>query len=300
MMITGGAVAATGGVGLLVKEAVREKTLKEKVLAFSWQDAEDKEKLKSFVENLANEYLKLTKTPRLKKEDLIDEERKKFYQNRNDFTDAIRTVDPNFSPTQNQWGYAHYNTRRVFIDFDSLKKQVVTQGKEAGLALLDVLWHEWGHLDVEPRKEGKYINNPRASLLPAAPNLPPEIIRSYYGGMMKSDNYTDYQRFDEVWNETIIVRRMIEQVGLDAVIATGDYYENGIDFFPKFTSATNIPLETLYQMHATSDFEGFAGLVGNLLPETQDPFIKGERLFIAIHKNDPQLIRQTGALDRIK
>lgn len=285
------AAVATGMAIPFVKEAGREKTLKEKVLAFTWKDAEDKEKLQKFVETLALEYLKLTKTPRLQKDDLVGQGRTNFYQNRSAFADAVRTVQSDFNATQNQWGYTHYSTGKVFIDFESLKKQAIAQGAEAGQAFLDALWHEWGHLDVEPRKEGKYINNPKALLLAPSPNLPNEIIRSYRGGEMKSDNYTDYQRFDEVWNETITIRRMIEQVGLDAVVGAGDYNENGIDFFPKFTFSANISLDALYEMHAASDFEGFANIVGEKLPGADDPFLKGERLFNAINKNDPGLIK---------
>ena len=217
-----------------------------------------------------------------------------------EFIDAIKKVEPSFTSSNDQWGYAHYASRKIFIDLESLKKQKsLTAGiTGAGLPILDALWHEFGHLDVTPRTQGDFINNPDAYFF--SPNSKSnEQFRTYRGGEVFTDTYFGFARFDEVWNETNNVRRMIEDVGLKMVSAARNYYQNGVDFFPKFTSALNIPLDVMYQMRADSDFEGFAKLIGNNLPGNDTPVNKGLGLFVGIHQSDPNIIRQTGALDRI-
>jgi len=282
----------------LAHEVLSEKTLKEKVLAFTWKDAEDKEKLKSYMESMADGYLELTKTERLKKEDLVGENRTSFYTDTIGFINSVREVEPHYEPPETQWGYTDFASKRVFIDLEKLKSQAQSQGGEAGLALIDGLWHEWGHLDVKERTSGELINNPDAFFQsPVSGNN--EQFKSYRGGTVYTDTYFGYRHFDEVWNETITLRRMIEQVGLDQVHSAADYYENGVDFFPQFTSAANIPLATLYEMHATSDFEGLAKLVGQNLPGEGPSLNKGISLFTGIHQSNPDWIRETGAFDLI-
>ncbi len=282
----------------IVHETLREKTLKEKVLAFTWKEAEDPAKLKAFMESMADGYLELTKTERLKKQDLVEENRTNFYKNTDGFMQSIREVEPHYDPPETQWGYTDFASKRVFIDLEKLKRQAQSQGSEAGLALIDGLWHEWGHLDVTPRETGELINNKEVFFQsPVSGNN--EQFKSYRGGTVYTDTYFGYRHFDEVWNETITLRRMIEQVGLDQVDSTADYYENGVDFFPQFTATAKIPLETLYEMHATSDFEGLAKLVGENLPGEGPSINKGVRLFTGIHQSNPDWIRDTGVYDVI-
>lgn len=279
-------------------EQAEEQSLKEKVLSFTWRDIENNGKLRSFVESLADSYLQVTQTPRLTREDLIGENRTTFYKSEDAFIQGVRVVEPNYQSTETHWGYTHYLSKRVFIDLESLKKQALTQNAEAGLALIDALWHEWGHLDLADRTSGELLNNPQAYFYSPVSSRN-ELLRRYRGGAVYTDTYYGFLRFEEVWNETITVRRMVEQVGLDQVVSARDYYQNGVDFFPRFTSSVNIPLDTLYQMHAASDFEGFSRLVGQNLPGSEPTMTKGVRLFSGIHQSDPSLIRQTGVFERI-
>lgn len=284
---------------LLFKKSVeQEKSLKDKVHSFTWDNAQNSEKLEAFVENLANDYLQITRTPRLTKEDLLGTGRTTLSPTRNTFIESVRAVEPSYEPTETQWGYTDYKSRRVFIDLENLKKQSLTQNAEAGLALIDALWHEWGHLDVTERTSGELLNNRQTFFYSPVSNQN-ELFRKYRGGAVYTDTYYGYLRFEEVWNETITVRRMIEQVGLSSIISARDYYENGIDFFPKFTSAVNIPLSTLYQLHATSDFEGLAMLIGQNLPGNEPPLEKGIQLFNGIHQSNSGLIRETRAFEKI-
>jgi flagellin-like hook-associated protein FlgL len=283
-----------------IGEENTEKSLKEKILSLTWQDVEDKEKLQVFTETLANAYLQLTNTSRLNKEDLLGKDKTNFYKGRESFLAAIKTVSPSFELSSSQWGYAHYETRRVFIDLDSLRKQSSTQTNKAGLALLDALWHEWGHLDIVERTSGELINNSSKAYLNSPNSKTSEPYSRYRGGAVYTQTYYGFLRFEEILNEAINVRRMIEQVGLGDIVSAGDYYKDGINFFPKLTSVIGISLNNLYQMHATSDFEGLAKRIGGKLPGNADPLIKGIVLFIGIHASDSKIIQQTGALDIIK
>lgn len=270
-----------------------KQLLREKVLSFSWEKTENAGELQRFVAELFNAYIQFTGTTRLGRDGGI---RTTFYRSQKEFVDAVGSVEPNSKPTETQWGYTHYESRNVFIDLESLKRQSVQQSPIAGLALLDALWHEWGHLDVEERTEGELLNNPAFFFM--TPLGQREMFKKYRGGAIYTDTYYGYLRFNEVWLEAITARRMVEQLGLEEIIIAGDHYENGVDFFAKFTS-TFIPLNTLYQMYATSDFEGFAKLVGLHLPGEAPPLSKGIDLFTGIHRSDPEMIDRTGVLSVI-
>lgn len=295
-LVVGGGVLALDKIG----EKKTEKSLKEKILSFTWQDFEDEEKLQTFTETLADSYLQLTKTTRINKEDLLGKDKTNFYKGKESFLAAIKTVSPNKELSTNQWGYADFESKRVFIDLDNLKKHSIKQTNKAGLVLLDALWHEWGHLDVTERTSGELINDTSKAYFNSPNSGTSEPLLKYRGGAAYTQTYYGFLWFEEVLNETITVRRMFEQVGLEEIGSVGDYYENGTDFFPKLTSAIGISLEDLYQMHATSDFEGLAKRIGEKLPGDIDALTKGKLLFIGIHDSDSEKIQQTGALDLIK
>lgn len=288
-------VLLTGGVALLAQENT-PKSFKEKVLSFDWERVTGKE-LKDFTSDVADGYLRLTKTNRVTKQDLMGTH---FFKTTPEFINAVKAFEPDFTPESGVWGRTNFQNRQVFIDLAKLKEQTwaqvpknVNPEKTAGNALLQALWHEWTRLDVTERQSGQFINNPQAFFDSPVSNKR-EVFRRYRGGAVFTDTFYGYTRFESVWNNTIVVRRMVAQVGLDFVFAAGDYYENGTDFFPLFTSITNIPIDTLYLMHTTSDFEGFMDLVGQKLPGNEQSLVKGERLFTAIHKSNRQLIEQTG------
>lgn len=283
--------AATGLAVPLVKEATRERTLKEKVLAFTWEDAKDEKKLRAFTEDIAHGYVEITQTTRIKKEDIVDARKIRFFTRENDFLQEVAKLNPQLA-IQHQRGYADYGEPVVLINLEALQKDSKAIGSNAGLELVQAIWHEWGHLDIEPRTVGEYVNNPKAVLRPLA-NMPPEIIRRYHGGIIESDSYQDYKRFEEVWIETATIKIMEDGPGLQTIVASKEYYQNGIDILRELTR--EISYKNLYQMHATSDFEGFAKLVGQKLPGNQEDFVKGERLFAAINSADSRAIEQTGA-----
>lgn len=286
----------TGGVASLVIKEKTPASFKEKVTVFDWDMAKGKD-LEVFTHTAADEYLRLTNTNRVTKKELTETN---FFQTTSEFVNAVKAFEPDFDPAVSVWGRTNFPNRQVFIDLSRVKQQTLAQvsknmdpEKTAGNSILQASWHEWTRLDVTERQSGQFINNPQA-YFDSPVSGKKEVFRRYRGGAVFTDTYYGYTRFESVWTNTIAARRMIEQVGLDFAFLAGNYYENGTDFFPLFTSATNIPLDVIYQMHATSDFEGFMELVGQKLPGNAPALVKGERLFTAIHKSDRQLIEQTG------
>lgn len=305
-LVKDAALLLSGAVGakILFKEGTN-LSFKEKVLSFRWEQAKGGE-FDRFVSNAADEYLRLTGSTRVSKADLTGSGRINFYQNRDQMMRAVKESVADFSPTPNQWGYTAYKDRKVFIDLGTLKNQTGVQAKAnsldpdstAGMALLDALWHEWGHLDIEERTQGQLINNPKYSFY-SPESKKDEQFRRYRGAAVFTDTYYGFLRFEEVLNETITVKRMGEQVGLDKVFSAADYYQNGIDFFPLFTAAAGISLDDLYRMHSSSDFEGLNRLIGSKLPGDEGDLEKGVRLSVAIHRSDREVIRQTGIFSTI-
>lgn len=293
-------IAGSGSVLSLLSQERQPKTFKERVLTFRWDQVNSKE-LENFTNDVAGEYLRLTQTTRVNKNDLVGSARTNYFNGREEMIKAVRVLEPNFTPTPTQWGYTDFGTGKVFIDLGTLREQTGIQARQnnlnpnntAGIAVLDALWHEWGHVDITESAEGKYINNPQLYFYSPNSNRN-EQYRRYRGVEVFTDTYYGFLRFEEVLNETITVRRMFEQVGLEYVFSAADYYQNGIDFFPLFTSVAGIKLDDLYQMHATSDFEGIMNLIGSHLPGTGDPFAKAGRLAVGIHQSNPQLLQQTG------
>lgn len=305
-LLVGGAGALAGlvGLGFLRRQhensepqAITPEFINRKVMAFSWQDAEKPNGRESFTKDVAEAYVTFTKTPRVNAEQLLKVT--KFTETDDAFIQAVHQVNPAFTPTQNQWGYTHYESGQVFINNNKLKTQASQQGGTAGQAYLDALWHEWGHLDITPRTTGRFLNNPQITYTSPSSGKNEQWIR-YRGAAVYTDTYYGLLHFEEVLNESITVRRMIEQIGLPSVISARDYYNNGVDFFPRLTKSIGITLDQLYDFHATSDIEGFLTRIGEKLPGTGDALAKGMNLAIGIHRENKQQIESTGAYTLLK
>ena len=284
-------VAAAAGIGIAERknEQPLEQTLPERIKSFGWEEAKNPQDLSAFTDALGDEYLRLTHSPRVTKNDLTDSGKLALTATNQEFLQLIHDVNPIYPTTQGQWGYTDYAIRKVFVDLETLQAQNQTN---AGQSIAHALWDQWGYLDVTKRDTGKLINNPHFSI-ESPVSKENEAFRYYRGAEVYTNTYSGYDRVDGVVNETITLRRLIEQVGLDNIVVAGDYYRNGTDFFVKFTD-TFIELNTLYQLHATSDFEQLATLVGQKLPGSENPLIKGIALFNGIQLSDKQLIQETG------
>lgn len=278
-----------GGILLLSHETPTEK-LRERIQSFTWKDSENPEKLKTFVGELADGYLDMTQTLRVRKEDLV--RKTSFYSDKSSFTKALREVFQEFISTPTQWGAADYKSGKVFIDLGTLKELAEPLRHQAGEALLDALWHEWGHVDVRERQTGELINNPRFGFKSPVSGKD-ELYKRYRAGEVYSDTYFGFKRFEEVWNEAITLKRMLA-LGFQNPFFANNYYLNGLDTLMPLTDKLKIPLPTIYEMHATSDFEGFAKLIGANLPGSDSPLVKGWRLFVAIHEGNREKLHHTG------
>lgn len=285
----GGALALTADT---LACGVFEKSLKDSVLSFTFQDTENKGKLSDFVENLANSYVELTQTPRLKKAELKD--KTIIYSNSQDYSKNSS------GPSQeHNWGLSYFKEKVVHLNLEELKKQGRQYRLEAGVVLLDALWHEWGHLDVTESGSGSLINKPDLAYFNSPVSKTNEPYKYYRGGRVYTDTWVGFLRWDEVLNETIIMRRMQEQVGLSGGFTAGDYVPVGTDFFPDFTVSVGINLNRLYELYATSDWEGLAKIVGINLPGAGSPLEKGRNLFLAVHYADRQALINTGVFAKI-
>src|SRR3989344_2686785 len=84
-----GITAATVGlaaVGIKVgTEMTREKTLAEKIEAFSWEDVKNPEKLQALTKLLVDEYVNRTKTTTMTAQELVSPEHIAFYEKESDF-----------------------------------------------------------------------------------------------------------------------------------------------------------------------------------------------------------------------
>ncbi len=235
--LVGLGVAATGiGVYKASQERAKEKSFKEKVLSFTADKLDKPDELRAFVEQAADEYLKATKTPRLTREDLLGKNRTNFYANQKDYVAAVKAANPDNNPTKFT-AYTDFTSRQVFIDLESQKKELLSSGG-AGLLFLGNLWHEWGHLDVTERREGKLLNNPEIFF--DSPNShKQEMFRRYRGGEVFTDTYFGYKTFEEILNETVNQERIQQTMGftdqqMTPLLLRTTYYPNGLSVFVPF------------------------------------------------------------------
>jgi hypothetical protein len=270
-------------------------TFKKQVSEFSWHDVEDPDRLSVFSSSVADAYIHYTNSPRLTKDSLVGDQLR-FARSRDEFIEKVRENNPNYVPTETQWGYTDFSSGNVTIDLDSLGKQALEQNGDAGISLVNALWHEWGHKDIEIREQGELLHNPSISYFSeeSGRNEPWEYYR---GGAVYTETYSGMLHFEEVLNETLTVLRMVKDLGLEQVISGRDYYYNGVDFFPKVVELAGITNEELYAYHSTSDLEGLARRIGSVLPVSGDPLIKGINLFTGIHLSDTDIIGDTGVFD---
>lgn len=299
---TAGAAGAAGLAAVIsenLKTSEKPKSLKEEVMSFSWLDVENPDKLNKFTHRLADEYIAVTGTARVTKEDLTGQGKTSFFKSKSAYTAAANIIDREYRPTATQFGYTDFKTGKTFIDLETLKRLALQQpDMTAGMAIIDALWHEWGHKDVTPRIEGKLLNDQRYVFL-SSNSGQSEPFRSYRGLEVFTDTYYGFLRMEEALLETITTRLMFEKVGLEGIMSAGDYFSNGVDILLPFTKSI-MTVDELYQKRASSDFEGLAEIFGANLPGTGDNLAKGSQLYLAIHQDNPQLLSQTGIFQKAR
>ncbi len=274
-------------------------SLKDEILGFTWNDFDNPEKRSKFITDLAKEYLTITKSTLLNQKDMKDNVT--FYSTTSEYIATVQSLDPERTPDTTDWGYTNFKSGKVLINIESIKRQSTQAGgsqQVAGLALLDGLWHEWGHLDTVKNSEGSLLNKPEFQL--QRPDGVKEDFRYYRGGEVFTDNYYGFAWFNEVLLETITIRRILDHFGFESIISAGDYYENGVDVFSQVTQFAGISTDELYRFYATSDFEGLLRKLGKVLPEKEKYSIadhdleKGLILAVGIHQSNGDVIKATG------
>ncbi len=274
-------------------------SLKDEILGFTWNDFDNPEKRSKFIGDLATEYLTITKSTLLNQKDMS--ENVTFYATTDEYITAVQSLDPDRKPDTTDWGYTNFKSGRVLINIESIKRQSTQAGgaqQVAGLALLDALWHEWGHLDTVKNSQGSLLNKQDFQL--QRPDGVKEELRYFRGGEAYTDNYYGFAWFNEVLLETITIRRIIEHFGFESIISAGDYYENGVDVFSQVTQFAGISTDELYRFYSTSDFEGLLRKLGKALPEKDRYSLedhdleKGLILAIGIHQANGEIIKETG------
>lgn len=258
---------------------------------FSWEQAHNQEILQ-FANLVADYYLHITNTTRLSKEQLISN--LTFYPSTPEYLEAVRTVYPEYNASQ--WAYTDFSSGKIFLDLELLRAQAEPQGGSAGMALLDGLWHEWGHLDVTIRNEGTLLNKPEFAFLSPTTNEN-EPLLYYRGGAVYTETYYGFLFFEEILNESLTIRLMTEKLGMQTYIAAADYYPLGAELFVPLSQKAGVSVDELYELHSTSNFEALATKIGSVLPGGTSDLDKGVTLFIGLHQQDEEVIRATGVYE---
>lgn len=270
--------------------------LSKAVTSFTWEDASDPESLRALSWKISDVYLGITESGVLTSEKLHAPTTIQYFSDTNAFIDAVRKVQQNFNPRTSLFGYTDYSSGQIFINLESLKGQAGPLTESAGLSILDAQVHEMGHLDVKPRLKGELLNDPKFYFISPLSGVN-EPFREFRGMEIFTDTYWGMSWFEEVMNETVTVRFMMDKIGLKDVISAGDYYRNGVDVLLPLTQKAGFSFEDLYGYHASSDLVGFAKRIGALLPGDSPDLDKGLSLFVAIHQADPALMEATGVYD---
>lgn len=296
----GAGLLATGiglGVGIELKKSNTPDvpTLTD-MLGSTWESLKNPETQEKFLQVAAEQYMSVTQSTRVTAEGLVKSTT--MFNSAVEAQPVIKKIVPEF--LQELTGAADFESGKVYVDMETLTKQNRKRPGnlegEGGLALLGLLWHEWGHLDIETRTTGELLNNPDVFFHSPVSNLDERFLE-YRGGEVLTHTFFGFKRFEEIWNETVALKLQMEGLKLPSVIAGENYFENGTGFFLDLVNTVGITAKQLYEMHATSDFEGFARAIGKRLPGNSPDIYKGVNLFIGIHRSNSEMIKQTGALE---
>lgn len=293
-----GAIGATsiGGLKYLESEREKSKTFKDWALEFKWENIGSVADLEGFKRSAINEYINLTGSVNLTPEQLLESGRVKFYPSTRDFQAAIRQKKPGY--TGGDVGYTDYDNTLVFFDIEGIKAEAWRLPGNDGLHLARLMFHELGHLDVALKSTGFQINNPNYYF--RNPQIGVDEPYFVYRGfqVFTRSSYYGFNLVEEAALDTLAHRLLTERSGIppervDAFTKDSKYYRNGVDLLLPF-SRKFIDLDTLYSLHASSDFDGIVELVGSKLPGEASNIYKGRELFIGIQERNPGRIASTG------
>lgn len=290
-------VAGVGGWRILENRRDEDKPFLDRVAGFHWRDINSPEDLTTIIKSGVREYLRVTNSPNLTESALLEPGKINFYNTTLEFQEAIKKLKPYEVRTT---AYADYNYSKLFFNIERLKTEARRRPESDGAHLTRLLFHELGHIDISSRSNGEQMNNPEYYF--KNPWLGINEPYAFYRGFQvyTPSKFYGFDQFEEAVLDTLAHRLLVERVGLSEwevyPYTWGSmYYQSGGDIFLQF-SRKYIPLETLYRLHTTSDFDGIVDLAGSKLlkPENLTPRQRGRELLIGIQERNPQRIAATG------
>ncbi|OGG15507.1 hypothetical protein A3D77_06700 [Candidatus Gottesmanbacteria bacterium RIFCSPHIGHO2_02_FULL_39_11] len=261
---------------------------------FQWEDMAKVENRQNFMTYLAKLYVHMTGTSWLRPESLVSPSNLNLYGDRSAYEGDARAIYPGFISDPGEWAFADYGTKRVFVDYKSVRDAANKRGVGAGEAMAYVLWHEWLHLDVIPRTSGEWLNNPRVYNRNTGTGEHEEW-KEYLGFKVNTKNTNDFRRFNEVADGTLLRMFMMRKLGLYGnMTQSSRNFRNGVDTFEPLMDSLGISKEELYQMYTSSDFEGLAKRVGSSIPRSEADILKGVKVFDAFDEGSAEKLRSSG------
>lgn len=249
---------------------------RNELLNFSWQMAKDKTATAKFLDDVARNFVEITGTTNFTKDDLVSEDKLYVTNDWDDFVAHIRELDTNFDIRPSLFGYNNYKTGKVIINVAALEKTGKSWNRSAGVALSSVLWHEWLHRDTTKRTTGKWLKNDEVGY----------GAWNYYRGFeVWNDSDRENMYGNEVAMDSVMMRLMIDVVGLKKPYFGYDYMPCGSETFMPLSQAAGISALELYKMYTTSDFEGLCEKIGAVLPGSESAGEKGRKLMTGAFAN---------------
>ncbi len=248
--------------------------VKQRILAFSLEDFQNKERRDEFISELADTYVKLSGSERLTSEQMTSPDHLILAPTHDDFVADYEARNPEQELPSYAITTAFTDTpnRRVTLNMEILQTMIEQRGDHPGIALASTLFHEWGHAETTDRTEGELLENPDNAYAGTF-NGQQILWKTYRGASVRSGNLHMLGRFNEVVTESITTMRMRDQLGLEPIPSS--YNEGGTDLFLPLIDKLGISLNELYELYSTSDLEGLATLIGKALPGEQSDLMKG-------------------------
>lgn len=261
---------------------------RDTIASFSIEDVENEAKLRDFVNTLAQYYIEATESKTASVASLTDPQKLVLTYDRDIYLIAAKE-DPYAEKT-----YARFdpNTKVISMDLSMFIENRRRKGDNVGIYLARVLFEEWTHQSAIENRQGALLNNPDNPYCKLPDGI--HVWEWYQGGIARYEDKQSLWGFEEIWVDTLMRRLFFEK--FDIEIPESAYYFYGTYFFEPLTTYLGISVSQLFNLHASSDLEGFAILIGSKLPGDENALDKGMRLFHAIGTQDENALYATGVL----
>lgn len=289
---------------------VNPEELAERILAVTWEDIDNPRTHRHLAEMGADTYRLLTAST-IRKDRLVSHAH--FYRRRDEFTRVVQArwplgysrgvSDSEVAITVIKRG-AH-NFGHVSMDLSKMREQKLSKVQHPGLALVEQLTHEHGHVDIEDRFVGQYINSNNNPFSNSTVLMDDSVWIRYFGGTLFTARWDHLIHSDEIWLQTATHRLFQEgqlapflpKDELDLILNDSMYYRNGVELLRPLTIAADLNAQQVFQMRRVSDLERFARAIGGVLPPgdgynmPRDSLYEGFQILRALDGIDESLLR---------